>query len=162
MNCSSEKCMNWGLFLLRVFLGLAFIYHGFGKLFGPMPGMEMFTGMVKSMGFPAPMFFAYVAAIIELVGGIALVVGSHVKHAGYALAVVMLVALFGMTTGFGAHSMAFSFMALELPLAYLVMSLVVAWVGPGSIVLFHCPCPCCKKCDCSKKDCKMCTSGDKK
>lgn len=160
MNCSKEKCADWGMFLLRLILGIVFVYHGYGKLFGMMPGMDAFSGMVGKMGFPAPAFFAYAAAIVEFLGGIMLLVGTHTKHAAYLLAFVMLVAIGGaMHFGFGPNG--FSFMSIELPLVLLVTSLAVAFIGPGSMVLMHCPGKCCK-CDCGKKDCKMCTPGDKK
>lgn len=159
--CSKEKCADWGLFLLRLVLGVAFVYHGYGKLFGQTPGMEAFTGMVANIGFPAPMFFAYVAALIEFLGGIALLVGVHTKHAGYLLSLVMLVAIGGaMRFGFGP--MGFSWLSIELPVMLLAMSLAVAWLGPGSMVLMHCPGNCCKNmCGCGKQECKTCTPDKK-
>lgn len=150
------------MFILRLILGIAFIYHGYGKLFGTMPGMEMFAGMIGKMGFPMPAFFAYVAAIIEFVGGIALLIGIHTKHAAYLISLVLLVAL-GGAHRFGFGPTGFSFASIELPLAYLTMALAIAWIGPGTMVLMQCPGKCCKgQCDCNKKDCKMCASGDKK
>jgi putative oxidoreductase len=161
MNCSKEKCADWGLLLLRVMLGVAFIYHGYGKLFGQMPGMEGFTAGVAKMGFPAPALFAYLAALIEFLGGIAVLIGFHVKHAGYLIALVMAIAI-GGALNFGFGPTGFSFAKIELALVYLVMSLSIAWLGAGSMVLMNCPGGCCKgKCDCNKKDCKMC-NGDKK
>ncbi len=160
--CSSSKCADWALFLLRLVLGVAFVYHGWGKLFGHMPGMEMFTGMVGKMGFPLPAVFAYIAALIEFIGGIMMLIGIHVKHAGYGLAAVMLVALLGAhRLGFGPTG--FSFASIELPLAYFFMSLAVAFLGPGCMVLMRCPGKCCQgACDCGKKGCQMCKTGDKK
>ena len=160
MCCSKEKCIDWALLLLRLMLGIAFVYHGYGKLFGE-PGMEGFTDVVGKIGFPASALFAYLAALIELLGGVAMLVGVHTKQAGYLIAFVMLVAISGVFH-FGFRPTGFSFTSIELALAYMVMSLAIAWIGPGSMVLMHCPGSCCKgACGCGQKDCKTCTPDAK-
>ncbi len=81
---------------LRLAAGVIFIVHGYGKLFGNAPGMKMFTGMVAGLHFPAPTLFAYLAALSEFCGGIALVLGVFPQIAAASLMVVMLVALIGV------------------------------------------------------------------
>jgi putative oxidoreductase len=95
-NLHSPTCKNWGLLALRLAAGIIFVLHGYGKLFGNAPGMEMFTGMIDQMGFPAAGLFAYLAALSEFVGGIALILGVGVEIASIFLAVVMLVAFIGV------------------------------------------------------------------
>lgn len=89
---NNRNCKSIGLLVLRLAAGAIFIYHGYGKLFGDAPGMEMFTGMITGMGFPAPAFFAWCAALTEFFGGIALVLGVATPVVSSLLAVVMLVA----------------------------------------------------------------------
>lgn len=113
--------------LLRVVVGAIFIYHGYGKLFGAMPGMEMFTGMVGKLGFPLPGLFAYAAALTEFLGGIAMLLGVFTNIVGWLLAIVMLVA-FGMVKKFGIP-------AGEIDLTLLVMSVSLALMGPGKYSL---------------------------
>jgi putative oxidoreductase len=91
-----KKCMDCALLVLRLAAGLIFVLHGYGKLFGHAPGMEAFTGMVAGLGFPAPGFFSYIAALSEFFGGIALILGVGVQYASVFLAIVMLVAWGGM------------------------------------------------------------------
>jgi len=112
--------------------------------------------MLDKIGFPVPTLFAYAAALGEFLGGIAMLIGVHTKHAGYLLSFIMLVAIAG-AHHFGFGPMGFSWMAIELPLAYLVMSLAVTQLGPGSMVLMSCPGSCCKSaCGCGKKECGVC------
>ena len=82
------------LLTLRLVAGVIFVLHGYGKLFGHAPGMEMFTGMVAGLGFPMPVVFAYLAACSEFFGGLALIIGVVPRAASFFLAVVMLVAFF--------------------------------------------------------------------
>lgn len=74
----------------RVVLGVVFIAHGYQKLavFGLAGATEAFRGM----GVPAPEPTAPAISVIELVGGIALILGAFTGIAGVALALEMLVA----------------------------------------------------------------------
>lgn len=82
-----------GLFIMRLAVGFVFIWQGAHKLFG---GMDMVTGMVSGLGFPAPTFFAWVLALVEFLGGIAIVLGSGICVMSILLAISMLVAFFGV------------------------------------------------------------------
>lgn len=147
MNTSS--CHQWcqkhglstGLFILRVFLGILFVMNGWMKL----GNMEMFIGGVASLGFPAATFFAYAAALTELLGGIALLVGFGVRVAAGLLAVVMLVAFFGVH-GASLTEGGAAFTALGGVLA-------LAFTGAGSLSLMCCLCK-------GKKDGACCQMGE--
>ena len=67
----------------RVFLALLFIAGGYGKLAGGPAG---FAGYLGSLGFPAPLFFAWATIAVELIGGIFVLVGFQTRLAAYALA----------------------------------------------------------------------------
>ncbi|MCA9389475.1 MAG: DoxX family protein [Candidatus Magasanikbacteria bacterium] len=134
-------CRQWGLLILRVVIGAIFISHGYGKLTGS-PSLEMFSGMLGGMGIPAPMFFAWVVALTELLGGIALVLGIFVKPAAYLLAFVMLVAL-GKVKGFAIFGKG------EIDFALLGATLAIAMMGSGKYALAPHVCGCCKDGTCS-------------
>lgn len=87
-----KKCLDCALLVLRLAAGVIFVLHGYGKLFGGNPGMTAFTGMINGLGFPAPALFAYLAALTEFLGGIALILGVFVPPAAALLVIVMLVA----------------------------------------------------------------------
>ena len=79
------------LLLARVTLGVVLIAHGAQKLFsyGPAGTAESFA----AMGVPAPRVSALVAAVVELGGGAALVLGAAVPVAGLLLLLDMIGAL---------------------------------------------------------------------
>ncbi len=110
------------LLVLRIVAGIVFVLHGWGKLTGN-PSIEMFAGMVGGLGFPMPMFFAWVVALTEFVGGLALILGILVRPAAILLSIVMLVALFMV------KKMAFP--AADVDLVLLGVSVALALTGPG-------------------------------
>ncbi len=74
----------------RILLAVLFVPAGFGKIAG-------FTGTVgyaASMGMPLPTVGVAAALAIELLGGLALLVGLGTRWAALALAVFTLVASF--------------------------------------------------------------------
>lgn len=76
----------------RIALGLLFTVAGLVKLFAFKPaGVE---GMLSGMGFPLPMFFAWVLILVELLGGLSLLFNYKARCSSYLLMVVMIVAAF--------------------------------------------------------------------
>ena len=84
---------KWAPIPLRLILGFGFVYHGYPKLFTSQ-GHEMFLGMLQNIGVPAAGLMSWVVAIVEFVGGIALILGAFVTLAALLNAINMLVALF--------------------------------------------------------------------
>ena len=116
------------LLIIRLVAGIIFLMHGWGKLTGN-PSIEMFTGMVGGLGFPMPIFFAWVVALTETLGGIALILGVFVRPAGVLLSIVMLVAL-GMVKKF-------SFPVGDIDFALLGIAVALTMSGPGHFSLAH-------------------------
>ncbi|MBT2666964.1 DoxX family protein [Bacillus sp. ISL-4] len=73
-----------GTFLLRVMLGISFFLHGLSKFKG---GLENTAGWFQSIGIPG--FMAYVVGVIELVGGIALIIGLGTRIISALLVFIM-------------------------------------------------------------------------
>lgn len=73
-------------FILRVTNGIFFILHGGLKLFVFTPAGT--AGFFESIGFPG--FLAYPVIAIEILGGIALLLGVWTRSISLALAVVLL------------------------------------------------------------------------
>ncbi|PEZ84212.1 DoxX family protein [Bacillus sp. AFS017274] len=73
-----------GTFLLRVMLGISFFLHGLSKFKG---GLDNTAGWFQSIGIPG--FMAYVVGIIELVGGIALIIGLGTRIISALLVFIM-------------------------------------------------------------------------
>ncbi|MFC0560750.1 DoxX family protein [Halalkalibacter alkalisediminis] len=77
-----------GSLLLRVMLGMVFLAHGAAKFQG---GIENIVGWFDSIGLPG--FLAYVVAILELVGGIALILGVGTRIVSALLALLLVGAI---------------------------------------------------------------------
>ncbi|PWH06159.1 hypothetical protein DEO23_10175 [Brachybacterium endophyticum] len=86
----SSTLRDLGLLIARVVLGVVFAAHGAQKFwqFGLGATSQNFAGM----GVPMPELAAPVVAALELIGGIALVLGLLTPWAGILLAIDMLVA----------------------------------------------------------------------
>ncbi|MEK4537980.1 MULTISPECIES: DoxX family protein [Peribacillus] len=109
-----------GQVFLRIILGLTFFIHGVSKFQG---GIGNTAGFFDSLGIPG--FMAYVVAFIELVGGLALIVGFGTRIVSILFVVIMLGAIFTakLPAGFlGNGQMA----GYELDLALLAMSVYLA------------------------------------
>jgi len=80
---------EWGLLALRVWLGIIFAVHGYWKLFGGLTG---FQGFLASLGVPAPGLAAVLVALVEFLGGLALILGVLIQVAALLTAIDILVA----------------------------------------------------------------------
>ncbi|MEK6861086.1 MAG: DoxX family protein [Nanoarchaeota archaeon] len=81
-----NKFQEYFYFVFRVLVGLLFLQHGGQKLFGWFGGLGGNTAeLVSLMGL---------AGIIELIGGLAIVLGLFTRLTALIAAVEMIVALF--------------------------------------------------------------------
>ena len=87
----SKDNKDLGLLLLRIGIGIAFIAHGYPKLF--MGGAAGLAKGLAAAGIPGGVFAAYLAGIVEFIGGIALVLGIFFRPLTVFLALTMMVAL---------------------------------------------------------------------
>jgi putative oxidoreductase len=79
---------DWAALVGRILLGVVFIPAGFNKI----GGFSGTAGYIASKGLPLPEVGAAIAIAVELIAGIALVVGWKTRWAALALAVFTLVA----------------------------------------------------------------------
>lgn len=82
--------------LARLFMGVAFLWFAYLKLFvfGPSGTAQYLASVWHA---PAPTVSAWVAIIVELVGGLAILVGFKTRW------VAAVLALWCLFTGFGFH-----------------------------------------------------------
>lgn len=76
--------------VLRLAMGLVFFMHGWQKL--TVMGVPGVSGFLEGLGFPAPAFFAVVLIAVEIVGGLALIIGLYTHWAAKLAAIVAIVA----------------------------------------------------------------------
>ena len=127
-----------GLSVLRIVLGVVFLYHGAGKVFGDMAQTAGFFG---SLGIPAPTATAWLVALLEFVGGIALILGLFARPAAALLVPVMVGAIltvhaangFANTNivGMGETGLVFGMPGWEFNLVLIAGLLAIAFGGSG-------------------------------
>ncbi|MEM3154836.1 MAG: DoxX family protein [Candidatus Woesearchaeota archaeon] len=76
-------------FALRICIGGIFVFAGIMKLFSP----SMVVGALDSMGFPGPVFWAWLLIAVEILCGVSVILGFKVRWATIPLAIVMLVVI---------------------------------------------------------------------
>ena len=78
----ATKLEPFALPILRITVGLVFIFHGYGKFMGAFFGEGLgglAAGMLEPAGFPFPLFWAWMAMVTEFFGGICLVLGLFTR-----------------------------------------------------------------------------------
>jgi putative oxidoreductase len=109
------------LLALRLAAGSVFVAFGAGKFVNHASELASF----KSYGLPAPELFVPVIGVIELVGGMLLIVGILTRPAALVLAGDMIGAI--VVSGIGLGEL----VSLTLAPAELAICLFLVWRGPG-------------------------------
>jgi len=125
-----DKYRDNGLLILRIGIGIMFIWHGFAKLSRGPESWIILGEALSTIGIDfAPKFMGFIAAISEFGGGILLILGLFTRPACFFLLCTMLVATF-MHLSNGDPRQIFSH---PLELAILFFSLL--FIGPGKFSL---------------------------
>jgi len=126
---SLESLKPVALLLLRLALGIIFIFHGYPKLFTHTH--ETIQGF-EHMGFPG--YFAYIAGVFEFFGGLVIIFGIFTRIAGLLLFCEMAVALWRVHIPQGPITQVKNY---EFPLILAAACFALATVGAGMISLDH-------------------------
>jgi putative oxidoreductase len=130
------------LLLLRVVVGFGFMAHGIAKW---QRGPAGFGRLLHQIGVPLPTISAWVVTVVEVLGGLAILLGVLMAVAGIPLIVTMLVAMFTVHFAHGFSSVrtiglteggpVFAPPGYEINLVYIAALLVLAVTGPGPFSL---------------------------
>lgn len=121
---------NFGLLLLRVGIGWAFMMHGFPKIKGGPGFWEQIGGAMANLGITfAPIFWGFMGAFAEFGGGFLLLLGLFFRPVTLMLFFTMCVA----TTMHISKGDDFNTYSHALEAAILFISLY--FIGPGKISL---------------------------
>jgi putative oxidoreductase len=141
-----------GVFVLRLVTGAIFVAHGYPKLFGgpgkPVPslaaeklgpgfvaawqehGGERWANRLETLGVPAPKSMAVLTGLVELVGGVCLVLGLFTRPAAFLMTGQMIAAIWkvhwknGLLASRGGY---------EFNLSLIAALLLLLLGGPGRI-----------------------------
>jgi len=92
---------RWAPIPLRLIVGYGFMQHGFAKL---SRGPDAFAVVLHAIGVPAPHLMAWLTTLIEIFGGLAVLLGALVPLASLPMAAVLLVAIFTVHLPYGFSS----------------------------------------------------------
>ena len=109
----------------RVIGGLVFVVFGFGKFVNHSSEVDSF----RDYGLPSPDAFVYAIGVVEVVGGVLLVLGLLTRLAALVLAGDMVGAIVASGINKGEP------ISLTLAPAELLACLYLLWIGPGSRAL---------------------------
>ena len=92
---------QWAPLALRLVIGYGFLVHGLAKL---GRGPQKFAGVLDWMGIPLPGLMAWVVTLAEIFGGLAILAGAFVLLVSIPLAIIHVVAMFGVHLQYGFSS----------------------------------------------------------
>jgi putative oxidoreductase len=135
---------KWALLPLRLVIGFGFMAHGWAKL---SRGPAGFAKLLQQIGAPLPEMTAWVATLLEFIGGMAILLGAFVTILSVPLIVMMLVAMFTVhlrygfssinTIGLTADGPQFGPPGYEINLLYITGLLALTLGGAGAWSLDH-------------------------
>jgi putative oxidoreductase len=133
---------GWYAIPLRLIVGLGFFEHGYAKF---ARGADGFISILQAIGMPFPHFFGWSTIVVEMVGGVLVLLGAFLPLAAVPMLAVLLVAIFTvhLPNGFssiklqsydatGAH---FGQPGYETDLLYVagLLALCIGGAGPFSL-----------------------------
>ena len=124
----SSALQPLGLLILRIALGVIFIYHGYPKLAHAHGGMQEFF-----QGHGLPAYFVTISGVLETFGGALLIAGLFARPAALLLAGGMAVAIWKVHSLHGIMAVK----DYEFPLSLFAACFALATVGAGIASLDH-------------------------
>jgi putative oxidoreductase len=92
---------RWALVPLRLVIGAGFMDHGWAKW---SRGPASFGNLLHQIGVPLPALTAWAVTLLEVFGGLAILVGAFVAIVSVPLILNMLVAMFTVQLRYGFSS----------------------------------------------------------
>src|SRR5262245_38117653 len=133
---------RWAPLPLRLIVGFGFMQHGFAKL---SRGSDAFAAILHALGVPAPHFMALFTILIEILGGLAVILGAFVTLVSVPMAALLLVAIFTVHLPYGFSSIKllavtpagaqFGPVGYECNLLYLACLAALVLGGPGPLAV---------------------------
>jgi putative oxidoreductase len=115
-----------GLLVLRIALGIIFIFHGYPKL-AHLRGEAQMQGFFVEHGLPG--YFVYIAGVIETFGGGLLILGLFTRASALLLAIEMSVAIWKVHSVHGYLAVN----EYQFPLTLATACFALATIGAGMI-----------------------------
>jgi putative oxidoreductase len=142
VTASNDRLQQWAMLPLRLIVGYGFMAHGIAKW---SRGPENFGRLLHQIGVPLPAMTAWAVTLLEVFGGLAILLGVFVTIASIPLIFSMLVAMFTVQLRYGFSSIntigltssgpQFGPPGYEINLLYIAALVALALLGPGPLSL---------------------------
>jgi len=121
---------GWGITILRTVTGTIFLLSGVEKLFVQSP--RDWAHLLGELGSPSPLAVATGSSLVELLCGLALVVGLFTRWFCVPLALLMVgdILLIHGSNGFFQHNNGYEYALLRF-----TATVVLIFTGPGKVAL---------------------------
>jgi putative oxidoreductase len=139
---SRSPIARWAPIPLRLIVGYGFMEHGFAKL---ARGPEAFPVILEALGVPAPHLMGWLTILVEIVGGLAVLLGALVPLASIPMAAVLLAATITVHLPYGFSSIKlqavtaagaqFGPPGIETDLLYLACLAALVLGGSGALAI---------------------------
>src|SRR6201993_3548950 len=133
---------RWAPIPLRLIIGYGFMEHGFAKL---AKGPDAFAHILQAISVPVPLFMAWSTILVEILGGLAVILGAFVTLASLPMAILLLTAMFTVHLPYGFSSIKliavtaagaqFGPPGYEVNLLYLACLAALVLGGPGPLAI---------------------------
>ncbi|HSR76079.1 MAG TPA: DoxX family protein [Xanthobacteraceae bacterium] len=80
----------WYAIPLRLIVGFGFMQHGYAKI---ARGPDDFINILHAIGVPVPFLLGWATILVELIGGLLILLGAFVPLAAIPMIVVLIVAI---------------------------------------------------------------------
>jgi putative oxidoreductase len=139
---NAEQWQRWVPVPIRMILGVGFVVHGWAKL---SRGPAAFAELLKQAHVPLPLADAWLVTLLEIFGGLALLMGAFVAVVSVPLILSMLGAMFTVNIKYGFSAVntigltpagpQFGPPGYEINLLYIagLVALILGGAGPLSI-----------------------------
>lgn len=92
---------RWAPIPIRLIVGYGFLEHGLAKL---TKGPDTFANILQTIGVPEPHIMAWLIVWVEILGGLAVLLGAFVPLVSLPMAAVLLTAMFTVHLRYGFSS----------------------------------------------------------
>lgn len=92
---------RWAPIPIRLIVGYGFLAHGLTKL---TKGPDAFANILQTIGVPEPHIMAWLTVWVEILGGLAVLLGAFVALVSLPMAAVLLTAMFTVHLRYGFSS----------------------------------------------------------
>jgi putative oxidoreductase len=139
---NAERWQRWVPIPIRIILGVGSMVHGWAKL---SRGPAAFAELLKQAHVPLPLANAWLVTLLEIFGGLALLLGAFVTIVSVPLILSMLGAMFTVNIKYGFSAVKtigltpegpqFGSPGYEINLLYIagLVALILGGAGPLSI-----------------------------